>query len=283
MRGPGETQLEIDRRSSRARISHLKAELEQVHTHRELYRRRRKAEGIPVVSLVGYTNAGKSTLLNKLANASVLAEDKLFATLDPTTRRVKLPNGREFLLTDTVGFIQRLPTGLVEAFRSTLEEVNEADLLIHVLDFTHPNAQEQSETVEKVLKELGADEKPSIVALNKIDMFKGDEGGLLSPEEISEEFELPTEYVPISAQKGIGLDMLLERIEAALDKSLKEITTLVPYGKDELVALFHQKGMIEIEEHRESGTYLKGRIAAQFEPYYLAYPVPTGTKKQKAS
>jgi GTP-binding protein HflX len=279
VRGPGETQLEIDRRSSRARISHLKRELEQVHTHRELYRHRRRTAGIPVVSLVGYTNAGKSTLLNKLANSDVLAEDKLFATLDPTTRRVKLPNGREILLTDTVGFIQRLPTDLVEAFRSTLEEVNEADLLIHVLDFTHPNAQEQSETVEEVLKELGADTKPRINALNKIDMFKGEEGGMVSPEEIRDDFDLPENYVPISAAKGIGLDMLLNAIQNTLEKGMAEITTLVPYGQNELVALFHQKGVIEQEEYRDGGTYIKGRIPAQFAYRYRAYPAAS----QKAS
>lgn len=278
VRGPGETQLEVDRRSSRVRVAHLKRELENVHTHRELYRRRRKAEGIPVVSLVGYTNAGKSTLLNTLANSNVYAEDQLFATLDPTTRRVKLPNGREILLTDTVGFIQRLPTNLVEAFRSTLEEVNEADLLIHVLDFTHPNAQEQSETVDKVLKELGADDKPQIVALNKIDQYRGEEGGVVSPEELSKEFELPEEYVPISAARGIGLDLLLAKIEAALDKGLKEIETLVPYGKDELVALFHQKGFIETEEHQETGTYLKGRIPPKYAGPFASYPA-----RQKAS
>ncbi len=281
VRGPGETQLEVDRRSSRARISHLKKELEQVHNNREIYRRRRKAEGIPVVALVGYTNAGKSTLLNKLANSDVLAEDKLFATLDPTTRKVKLPNGREFLLTDTVGFIQRLPTGLVKAFRATLEEVNEADLLIHVLDFTHPNAQEQSETVEQVLKELGAADKPSIVALNKVDMFRGEEGGTISPEEVQQEFGLPEDYVPVSASRGIGLDLLLERIEAALDKGLVEVTALVPYNANELVAMFHQRGHIEKEEHLEGGTFIKGRISAQFAGYYAKYQATTG--KQKAS
>jgi GTP-binding protein HflX len=281
VRGPGETQLEVDRRSSKTRVSHLKRELENVHTHRELYRRRRKLEGIPVVSLVGYTNAGKSTLLNKLANADVYVENKLFATLDPTTRRIKLPNGREILLTDTVGFIQRLPTGLVEAFRSTLEEVNEADLLIHVLDFTHPNAQEQSETVGKVLKELGAEDKPQIIALNKIDRYRGEEGGIVSPEELSKEFELPEEYVPVSASYGIGMDLLLARIEAALDKGLAEIETLVPYGKEELVALFHQKGFIETEEHQEGGTYLKGRIPPRYEAQFADYPA--GKNRQKAS
>lgn len=283
VRGPGETQLEIDRRASRSRISHLKRELEHVHTHRELYRRRRKLEGIPVVALVGYTNAGKSTLLNKLSNAGVLAEDKLFATLDPTTRRVKLPNGREILLTDTVGFIQRLPTNLVEAFRSTLEEVNEADLLLHVLDFTHPNAQEHADTVEKVLGELGAKEKPRLMALNKIDLYRGNEGGVVSLEEISREFELPEACVPISAARGIGLDSLLETIQDMLDKNMVALTTFIPYGKDELVSVFHQKGFIEVEEHRETGTFIKGRLPMQFIPKFAAYPGEPATAETSGS
>ncbi|MEI6045640.1 MAG: GTPase HflX [Chloroflexota bacterium] len=279
LRGPGETQLEIDRRSSRERISHLKEELKQVHRHRELYRQRRKAEGIPVISLVGYTNSGKSTLLNKLSNAGVLAEDKLFATLDPTTRRIRLPGGREVLLTDTVGFIQRLPTGLVEAFRSTLEEVNEADLLLHVVDFTHPNAQEQSETVEKVLKELEADQRPRLIVLNKIDLLIEKEE--LPTEEakptqslserISEQFNLPPEYVPISAQNGLGLDLLLKRIEEALDRDMVKVSLNIPYAQNELVAFFHKKGQVDHEEHSETGTLIQGRIPVQYEQLFKAY------------
>jgi len=283
LRGPGETQLEIDRRSSRERISRLKEELKQVHRHRELYRQRRKAEGIPVISLVGYTNSGKSTLLNKLSNAGVLAEDKLFATLDPTTRRLRLPSGREVLLTDTVGFIQRLPTGLVEAFRSTLEEVNEAHLLLHVVDFTHPNAQEQSETVETVLKELGADNRPRLIALNKIDLLIEKEelpadqtkpGQSLS-EQITEQFDLPPEYVPISAQTGLGLDLLLKRIEEALDQGMVKVNLDIPYAQNELVAFFHKKGQVDHEEHRETGTLIQGRIPVQYEQLFKAYRVPT--------
>jgi len=273
VRGPGETQLEIDRRSSRERISYLKKQLQRVHNHRELYRRKRRAEGIPVISLVGYTNAGKSTLLNKLSNAGVLAEDKLFATLDPTTRRLKLPNGREALLTDTVGFIQRLPTNLVEAFRSTLEEVNEADLLIHVLDFTHPNAQEQSETVEHVLRDLGAENKPRIMALNKIDLMV-DEELLASGDanaisrQIVEEFELPEDYVPISAETGLGLNLLLARIQHMLDNGLVKVKLTIPYSDNKLVALFHQKGQIDKEKYGDEGTYIEGRIPAHLEPLY---------------
>ena len=150
-----------------------------------------------------------------------------------------------------------------------------------MLDFTHPNAQEQSETVGTVLKELGAEDKPQIIALNKIDRYRGEEGGIVSPEELSKEFELPEEYVPVSASHGIGMDLLLARIEAALDKGLAEIETLVPYGKEELVALFHQKGFIEAEEHQEGGTYLKGRIPPRYEAQFAGYPAEKN--RQKAS
>ena len=183
LRGPGETQLESDRRRIRKRISDLRRELEQVRRHRHLYRTRRQGENIPIVALVGYTNAGKSTLLNALSGAGVFVEDKLFATLDPTTRRIALPNGQKVLLTDTVGFIQKLPTQLVAAFRATLEELTEADLLLHILDITHPNAAEQAETVSRVLGDLGLGDKPVLTALNKIDKIAAEaQSGLLTPE-----------------------------------------------------------------------------------------------------
>src|SRR5690606_1473677 len=169
LRGPGETQLEADRREAQKRISFIKGQLAQVHEHRERYRKRRRQTPISVVSLVGYTNAGKSTLLNTITGAEVLAEDKLFATLDPTTRRVELPSGREVLLTDTVGFINNLPTQLIAAFRATLEEISEAAMLIHVVDVTHPNAREQVETVKRTLEDLGVDDRPVVYALNKVD------------------------------------------------------------------------------------------------------------------
>jgi GTP-binding protein HflX len=279
LRGPGETQLEIDRRESKGRIAHLKNELKHVKTHRNLYRQRRKEQGIPVVALVGYTNAGKSTLLNKLSDAGVLAEDKLFATLDPTTRRLRLPNGRTVLLTDTVGFIQRLPTTLVEAFRSTLEEVTQADLLVHVLDFTHPNAQEQSATVEQVLKELDADEKPTVFALNKIDMLveKGtdlqDESAATLSQQIIEDYELPENYVPISAAKGIGLEVLLKRIEEMLENKLVPMKLHIPYAANKLVALFHEKGQVKEERYQEDGTFIDGHIPAQYEPLFRQYNI----------
>ena len=169
LRGPGETQLEVDRRDIRRRMDHLKQELEKVRTHRRQYRIRRKRSRIPVVTLVGYTNAGKSTLLNQLTRSDVYVADQLFATLDPTTRRVDLPGGHQALFTDTVGFIQKLPTQLVAAFRATLEEIAEADLLLHVVDITHPNARAQAEAVHNTLIELEADHIPVLTVLNKID------------------------------------------------------------------------------------------------------------------
>ena len=169
LRGPGETQLEVDRRDIRRRIDHLKAELEKVRVHRKQYRSRRQRSRIPLATLVGYTNAGKSTLLNRLARADVYVADQLFATLDPTTRRVELPGGHVALFTDTVGFIQKLPTALVAAFRATLEEITEADLLIHVVDITHANAQAQAESVHQTLHDIGADHIPVLTVLNKID------------------------------------------------------------------------------------------------------------------
>ncbi|HRV96648.1 MAG TPA: GTPase HflX, partial [Anaerolineae bacterium] len=165
VRGPGETQLEVDRREINHRIAHLKGELEKVRAHRARHRLQRKRSGIPVVAIVGYTNAGKSTLLNKLAQADVLAADQLFATLDPTTRQVMLPSKDCVLFSDTVGFIQKLPTNLVAAFRATLEEIVEADLILHVVDITHPNAEEQAAVVDQTLADLGADKVPQLVAL----------------------------------------------------------------------------------------------------------------------
>jgi len=173
-RGPGETQLETDRRLIRDKIRNLKRQIEQVRQQRALHRRRRARQGIPVVSLVGYTNAGKSTLMHALSGADVLVEDRLFATLDPVTRRIRLPSGATALLTDTVGFIQKLPTQLVAAFRATLEELEEATLLLHVVDITHPDAEEQARTVEHTLADLGLAERPRLTVLNKIDLLGAD-------------------------------------------------------------------------------------------------------------
>ncbi len=253
LRGPGETQLETDRREINRRITHLKEELEQVRRHRRQYRRQRQRAGIPVVAIVGYTNAGKSTLLNALSDAGVLVEDKLFATLDPTTRRVALPEGGEALFTDTVGFIQKLPTNLVAAFRATLEEINEADLLLHIVDITHKNALEQSRAVEDILADLGATRKPIITALNKIDL-------LPDPQAVREMAAEFPNSLAISAQQGRGLEALLARVESVLGGSMVHVTAHIPYGQEELVAFFHRQGVVEWEEHGERGTTMSGRL-----------------------
>ena len=212
-RGPGETQLETDKQLVERRIQRLKRDIEAIRKQRALYRKHRKSSGIPVVSLVGYTNAGKSTLLNTLSQAGVLVEDKLFATLDPVTRRIRLPGGQPVLVTDTVGFIHKLPPTVVAAFRATLEELDEADLLLHVVDVTHKNAIEQYETVEDILSELGLGGKPTLTVLNKIDLLEGT-GAETGSGVIFGERELPARRrVAISAAKGWRIDELLEEIE----------------------------------------------------------------------
>jgi len=259
LRGPGETQLEVDRRQSRERITHIKREIEQVRKHRKILREHRKAEGLPVVSLVGYTNAGKSTLLNKLAGADVLAEDKLFATLDPTTRQVRLPAGMLSLWTDTVGFIQKLPTDLVAAFRATLEEILEADVLVHVVDITHENAEEQAATVNETLRSLGAADKPTVVALNKVDKLAPDlDSGLPSLE------DLPDNYVLISAELGWGIDTLLSKVEQVLESNLRELDVLLPYSEGALVDLFHKYGQVRTEEFTHAGTHIRGKLPEKY-------------------
>lgn len=269
LRGPGETQLEVDRRLARTRITMLKGQLDQVHRHRELYRERRRRNNVPVVALVGYTNAGKSTLLNQLSDSDVLEEDKLFATLDPTTRRIRLPGGDPILMTDTVGFINNLPTTLIAAFRATLEEIEEAAVLLHVLDITHPNAPEQAETVRAILEELGISEKPTITALNKIDNL--DENS--SPDDIRSDLNLPDDFVPVSARTGSGLDILLARIEETVAKSRNrvQLDVRIPFDRSELVNLFHRAGQVELEEFSEEGTHMVGmvpaRVSRQFEPF----------------
>lgn len=262
LRGPGETQLEVDRRVIDRRIDYLKGELENVRTHRALHRQQRRKAGISVVALVGYTNAGKSTLLNTLSDAGVLTADKLFATLDPTTRRVELPNGAIALFTDTVGFIQKLPTTLVAAFRATLEEITEADLLLHVVDITHPHVRNQVRAVEETLAELDATDKPIITALNKIDR-------LVNPDEIQNQLQELANSVAISALTGQGIDELIGRVEQVLLADMVFIDLVIPYSRGDLVALAHEKGIVEREEHTTEGTHIKGwippQVAAKFE------------------
>ncbi len=223
-RGPGEAQLETDRRLIHKRINLLQNKIESVRMHRALYRKRRKETGKPIVALVGYTNAGKSTLFNTLSKASVDVENKLFSTLDPVTRRLTLPAGQQFLITDTVGFINKLPPSIIAAFRATLEELDEADLLLHVVDITHKNAANQCLTVEKILRELNLENKPKFTVFNKLDLALDSEAELKTLTTIphfKEEILLPAEdIVLISAAKGWGIDELLNRIACHLEGAI---------------------------------------------------------------
>ena len=223
-RGPGESQLETDRRLIRKRIHRLQGQIEAVRRHRALYRQKRQKSRIPVVALVGYTNAGKSTLLNILSQADVLVEDKLFSTLDPVTRRLALPDGQQFLLTDTVGFIHKLPPSIVAAFRATLEELTEADLLLHVVDIIHHDAAEQFQTVQEILAELNLANKPQITVLNKIDIV-GNQEEMNSLAQTTLVKPPDDATVVISALKGWGLDKLLTKIAANLSQNFDTAST----------------------------------------------------------
>ena len=265
VRGPGETKLEIDRRRIRKRISDLRHELEGVRRQRSHQRRERSEQAMPVVSIVGYTNAGKSTLFNALTQAGVLVENKLFATLDPTMRHLVLPSHQEILLSDTVGFIQKLPTDLVASFRATLEEVSEADLLLEVVDISHENAIEQSETVNEVLAELGAEEKPRVTALNKIDLV----------EDAAEiDLSLFPNAVSISAREGQGLDALLQKIGEIAAAEMKPVRVRIPYDASDMVELFHRRGRVRVEKHTDDGTLIEGNLPQALHPLFERFQVP---------
>ena len=258
LRGPGETQLEVDRRLVNKRITVLEAQARDLHAQREVYRERRRKTGVQVVAIVGYTNAGKSTLLNAISHATVRAEDRLFATLDPTTRQVSTPHGTQYLLTDTVGFIQKLPTELVVSFRATLEEIKDADLILHVLDITHPNAEQQAATVNDTLKQLECADTPTLVVLNKIDKLAGvDEQTVAN---MAEALGLPTDFVAVSAQEQWGLEALSARIESMLEQEMVELRAYIPYRRGDLLQIWRQRGVITSETYDGDGAIVSGRL-----------------------
>lgn len=264
LRGPGETQLEVDRREIKKKIDKLEDDLEKVRQHRNRYRQQRRKTNIPVVALVGYTNAGKSTLLNALTDADIYVADQLFATLDPTTRQLELPTGETVLLTDTVGFIQKLPTDLVAAFQATLEEIAEADLLLHVIDGSHENAESQRKTVMETLEEIGAGEIPILTVYNKVDLL--DETSLQELKKSADPLSLF-----ISAKEGLGFAELIEAIAAGVIQGFEKVTVFLPFNVGRLVSLFHEKGHVEKLEHEESGVRITGSLPVQLLSFFEEY------------
>jgi GTP-binding protein HflX len=259
-RGPGETQLEVDRRRVQEKITRLQRQLEEVRKNRRIERSGREKLHWPRVSIIGYTNSGKSTLMNALTDAGVLAEDKLFATLDPTTRKHRLPNNQNILLSDTVGFLRKLPHHLVESFKATLEETAEADLLLHVVDVSHPQAEEQIKAVEVVLKEIESWGKPTVLALNKIDRLE----------------QLPRELpdsVPISAKHGTNLDLLQQEIANRLRDRRVNVTLSIPAQRAQTIALVYRSGYVNAREHEDGNVVLKAQIpkvlAGELKPYVV--------------
>jgi GTPase len=251
-RGPGETQLEVDRRKLNRRMTKLRADLKEFEKTRRLKTKERERHEVPVVALVGYTNAGKSTLLNRLTGADVLVADQLFATLDTTARRLALPDARDAVVTDTVGFVKKLPTQLVEAFKSTLEETLRADLLLHVVDASHPEVEAQVLAVDQVLGEIGADDLPRLLVLNKVDAIDADEVAGLQR-------RFPG-AVPVSAATGEGVAALVDRTAVLLPPNRRVVEALVPYDRADLIALAHREGEILKEEHRPEGTFVVANL-----------------------
>lgn len=249
-RGPGETKLEVDRRRIRDRIAFIKDQIEKVKAVRSLHRSKRKKNNVFEVSLVGYTNAGKSTLLNTLTNSDIYAKDQLFATLDPTTRQLTLPNKQEIIITDTVGFIQRLPHQLIAAFRSTLEVVTEADLLVHVIDVSHELYKEQAAAVHEVLKEIGAETKPVVTVYNKIDKLPPDS-------KLTDRLALEEDTVCISAAKKLNLESLQQMIESHLKSKAVEVTLCIPYAETAKAAQLHETANVLEQEYTENGAVMK--------------------------
>lgn len=247
-KGPGEKKLETDKRSINNRIAELSKELKEIEKHRQIIRDKRIKNKMPVISFVGYTNAGKSTLMNAVTNADVLAMNKLFATLDTTTRKIKMSSGQEYLFTDTVGFIQKLPHNLIQAFKSTLEETKYADVLVHVVDATSPSREEQMKVVYKTLKDLNCLDKPILTLFNKIDLD-------INRPLPMDDFAMYT--LEISAKNNIGIEAMLETIENIIKSFKKPISVCIPYSKSELLQIIHTKCEIISNENREDGMYFE--------------------------
>ncbi|HEU5302716.1 MAG TPA: GTPase HflX [Acidimicrobiia bacterium] len=265
-RGPGETQLEVDRRRIQRRITTLEGELERLARNRATQRKARRRRSLPTLALVGYTNAGKSTLLNRITQADVLVEDRLFSTLDPTTRRLRLPGGETVLCSDTVGFVRRLPHQLVEAFRSTLEEVAEAELLVHVVDATAPDAEAQIDAVRSVLGEIGAGDLPELMVLNKIDVA-----------DVERRHELVRraggDAVEVSARTGAGVDELIAAISSRLRAMGAVVELVVPYERGDVLAALHRDGEVIVEVHDDDGTRVRARLGSADVERFREYAV----------
>ncbi|MER5950009.1 GTPase HflX [Streptomyces sp. NPDC001904] len=262
-RGPGETKIETDRRRIREKMAKMRREIAEMKTGRDIKRQERKRNKVPSVAIAGYTNAGKSSLLNRLTGAGVLVENALFATLDPTVRRAETPSGRLYTLADTVGFVRHLPHHLVEAFRSTMEEVGDSDLILHVVDGSHPVPEEQLAAVREVIRDVGATDVPEIVVVNKADAA--------DPLVLQRLLRNEKHAIAVSARTGAGIDELLALIDAELPRPEVEIVALVPYTHGQLVARAHSDGEVISEEHTPEGTLLKARVheelAAELAPY----------------
>lgn len=265
-RGEGEQQIEVDRRLARKRIDRIKSDLEDIRRNRQTQRKQRSEDGICQASIVGYTNAGKSSLLNLLSGASVLAEDKLFATLDPTTRRFELPDGQPLLLTDTVGFIRNLPHRLVEAFKATLEEAVIADFLIHVLDASAPEIYAFYETTRSVLTELGAVDKPTIIALNKVDLIAGDEDRL---HELKTKFDSSAVFISITT--GEGIETLIQRLAGMMVDRVSRLPLRIPQARQDLIALLRREGKIVNQDYEGNDIVLTAIIPHALRHHFEAY------------
>jgi GTP-binding protein HflX len=251
-RGPGETKIETDRRRINDKMSKLRREIKEMKISRDTKRNERRRNNIPSVAIAGYTNAGKSSLLNRLTGADVLVENALFATLDPTVRKTQSADGRIYTFVDTVGFVRHLPHQLVEAFKSTLEEVSESDLIVHVVDGSHPDPQEQLRAVRKVINEIGGGEIMEIIAINKADVS--------APEVLMNLLRNESNAYAISARTGYGVDTLVKAIEAALPKPKVEINAVIPFSRGDLVSAVHEQGEIISEEYLPEGTKIHAMV-----------------------